>query len=393
MNSTIKPYLIIPNLIVQPTWGGDYIAKFKNLSHSVIDGKKIGQSYELYENTNLSTKTSSKKTPSFEIGNAETPQQTKVFEEIKPLNIKDLISINPAAVLGRKSIKVHGEKMGVLIKFTQAKGNSYQLHVKEDNVKWRTKPESWYYFEPGCVTLGVKPGISWDNYQADCHIINDLATFLSYGIKKGNIPVEEARNQLSQKITEINIAQYVNYLEIAKNQAIDLSPCGVHHSWEEDEEKYTQGNILYEVQKNTFDPVSTIRNFDKGKINSDGSIRPLQIGDYFKYVDRSKTANDPSTYLKKIEVVDSGKNYSIQQIFTNRNYQTQKIEYSDTLETPHTKTFDTFHHLFAKEGDFVLSANSVEIEVTKGHAVFIPANTGQYKLSTSNSTTILKTFV
>ena len=53
-NPLAKIYLIIPKLIEQPTWGGDYILNFKNWQNQdVFKGLKIGQSYELYSETKL----------------------------------------------------------------------------------------------------------------------------------------------------------------------------------------------------------------------------------------------------------------------------------------------------------------------------------------------------
>ena len=62
---------------------------------------------------------------------------------------------------------IRRQKIGLLIKFTQAKCNSYQLHIRKKlaNVKWRPKPESWFFFEPGIITLGLKSGEDIRNYE------------------------------------------------------------------------------------------------------------------------------------------------------------------------------------------------------------------------------------
>ena len=85
----IQSYIIIPNLIEQPTWGGFYLAKHKKLSNPVFKTKKIGQSYELYEFSNLSEKTSTKTNPSIELGNSKNPQKSQKIttkDKIFPIN-------------------------------------------------------------------------------------------------------------------------------------------------------------------------------------------------------------------------------------------------------------------------------------------------------------------
>ena len=60
MTDLKRPYLVIPKLIEQPTWGGQYIVTTKGwLHHSNWAELKIGQSYELFSGSNLSLLTSS----------------------------------------------------------------------------------------------------------------------------------------------------------------------------------------------------------------------------------------------------------------------------------------------------------------------------------------------
>ncbi|QQR52772.1 hypothetical protein IPG36_01470 [bacterium] len=58
-NELRRPYLVIPKLIKQPTWGGSYIVAAKGWSdHEGLGDLKIGQSYELFSGSNLSLLTS-----------------------------------------------------------------------------------------------------------------------------------------------------------------------------------------------------------------------------------------------------------------------------------------------------------------------------------------------
>ncbi|MFC1653451.1 hypothetical protein ACFL1M_01225 [Patescibacteria group bacterium] len=386
----IKPYIIIPNLIEQPTWGGEYITKYKQLKNEKLQNKKIGQSYELYEHSNFSKKTSTENTPTIEFGVPNNPRISKTFGDGFPINIQELIDEDPAKTLGERAIKIHGEKMGVLIKFTQAKGNSYQLHAKKKSKNWQPKPESWYYLEPGLITLGVKKNINWNDYQETCFKINNFAKELSSQIKSGLKKVDEARNDLKDFISKHNPEKYVNLIETKKEEAIDLSECGVHHSWEESG-KYPQGNIVYEVQKNVYDPVSTIRSFDKGKIKDDGSIRAIQLDDYFKHIDKSEEANDFKTHIVSPITIEKTNSFLVERLFINKNYILDKMVLSEEMSNNHTTTSKSFHHLFVKEGKIQINSDQNQLTLTKGFSAFIPASTGKYKIIPDEDTVILKT--
>lgn len=388
---TIKPYIIIPNLIIQPTWGGHYIAKHKNLRIKELKNQKIGQSYELYQFTNLSTKTSTKNSPSVEVGDPKKPEiTTKFSKEDKPFSINKLIKDDPIKTLGKKSVNLFGPQVKTLIKYTQAKGNSYQIHVKKKSGKWLPKPESWYYFEPGLVTLGIKKEASWSDYQSACLKINQVAKELSQQVKSKKTSLSSARKKLKDFVTQENPEQFINLVKIKANQAIDLSPCGIHHSWEEDKKIAPYGNIVYEVQENVYDPVSTIRSFDKGKIKDDGSIREIQIKEYFKHIDRSKRANDPKNHIIKTSYLKKTKDYSVQQIFKSKRYSMQQINFSKDYQD---QTKDTFHHLFVKKGQIDLKTSSSILTITAGFSAFIPANTNHYQLTTKATSEVLKTYI
>lgn len=389
----IKPYIIVPNLIKQPTWGGSYILEYKNITNPVLLSQKIGQSYEIYESSSLSQKVSTKNNPSIQLSDPNNPENTQDFyQDDLPFLIGDLIKISPQEVLGRKYVSVHGEKMSTLIKVNQGKGNSYQIHVSKPSGKWLPKPESWFFFENGLVTLGAKKGIDWEKYHQVCQKIDELAKSLGDQVKQDKIEFEDARSQLKTFIEDNNPEQFVNLLEIKKDQAIDLSKMGgIHHSWEEDDTICPRGNVIYEVQQNVYDSTSTIRSFDKGKIKNHGNTRDLQIDDYFKYVNHSPEANDPSNHIiHNMENVRSGNNYSVDQVFLSDKYAMQKINFKRSYQD---ETTESFHHLFAKDGDFTLIYEDTKLTITRGYSVFIPAITGHYRLeSTSDQNTVLKTY-
>ncbi|MDO8451343.1 MAG: hypothetical protein Q7S76_00555, partial [bacterium] len=148
-----RPYLILPVMIEQPTWGGEYIASFKGWSHvKAFQGKKIGQSYELYGKSTLLTGISDTTDKQF----VELASNPLTQPQTGQILLEEAVSQHADGFLGRGILEKFGT-MPLLIKFTQALGNSFQLHVPSGTAEpaWKPKPESWYYLENGVVTFGI----------------------------------------------------------------------------------------------------------------------------------------------------------------------------------------------------------------------------------------------
>src|SRR3989344_3426477 len=104
---TIRPYLIVPNLIIQPTRGGKYICEHKGITHETVVNENIGQAYELYEDSNLSLLNDTAGSKPFEVGQPENPPQVTKHDG-QSASINKLIAQDPEAVLGKKAIAKHG---------------------------------------------------------------------------------------------------------------------------------------------------------------------------------------------------------------------------------------------------------------------------------------------
>ncbi len=377
---TMRPYLVIPKLIEQPTWGGDYIIKTKRWENKTdFANLRIGQAYEIYNGSNLSLLTSSDD-PNF---SGEVTSSGSVNDRTTPLEsvaLIDLITQNPKQTLGAINQQRYGTFMHLLIKFTQAKGNSFQLHIKDGtkHPNWKPKPESWYFFEPGFVTLGVKPFTDWAQYQK---AVTDLeAQVLEIGKQVADKTLEytEAKNRISELKATYNPWQFVNSFYPEPEALIDLSACGIHHSWEEDAEKFPLGNVVYELQLDVLDNVSTIRNFDKGKMAADGSTRPLQIADYFEQIDRSQKANLPQTHIMQPQRIADTNDYSLERLLQTSYYTLEKLIFKATGNFG--KQISEFNHLFVKEGVVEVVAGNTMITVSTGHSAFIPAGAINYQI-------------
>lgn len=349
-----KPYLVIPFLIEQPTWGGSYICEKKGWQdRNEFADKKIGQSYELYDKTLLAATIFSTDDPLFGVAVQNTiPIST--FQEARPFP---------------------------LIKFTQAKGNSFQLHIKPSiiDARWKQKAESWYYLEDGKVTFGVQKGVDLNEYKKTCIEINEEMKRLSILITKNEMTLSSAQQQAMQFIHNKNPWQFVNVHEVKKGDIVDLSGGGIHHSWEEDTTHYPLGNIVYEVQQDVMDPTCTIRSFDQGKIKEDGTIREIHINDYFTFLDDDEKKNTLQTKKSTNGVLFDTSYYSLSLLSLNTN--------------TNMKSNTSFHHLFVQEGAItVTDTNENTVTVGRGHSCFIPQGL-EYTVQPHKNSEVLLTFL
>lgn len=396
-----KIFLIVPKLIEQSTWGGRYILQTKEwIDKKLFKDLKIGQSYELFSETKLRADINSSQDRLFtgELGYAMEPD--KIFyrgDKTKLIPIKRLIEKDPKDILGEKVLKKHGGKLKILIKFTQARGNSFQIHVREkdESQKWRFKPESWYYFEPGLLTLGVKKDIDWNKYKKCCLEINEKMKKLSKQIKTNKINLESVKQKVKQIVKKYNPWQYVNIVKTKKDELIDLSYGGLHHSWEEDAQRYPLGNILYELCLDVMDPISVLRCFDKGKVEKDGSLRRLNINDYFQYIDRSEKINNPEHHRIKPKILFKKDDVKIEALLRTKYYSLDKISLKSKYCGEHAKLNGSFHHLFVKTGRVNILYNQSRLSLTKGHSCFIPNSIKQYTINCKSKikSEVLKTYI
>ncbi len=365
-----KPYLIIPALIEQPTWGGEYILKIKDWQNrQELKDTKIGQSYELYGDSLLAELLTNSADPTF----SSTLKET--------ISLSSLIKKNPQEILGEKVFNTYG-KMPLLIKLNQARGNSFQLHIKPgtQHSRWKPKPESWYFLEDGYISCGIKKGIDIKTYKQVCVNIEEKMRELSKAVLSGQKSVSEARQEGQKYIEEQNPWQFINLYKTNKYDLIDLSQGGVHHSWEENPEM-PLGNIVYEVQLDVMDEFCTIRGFDQGKIKEDGSIREIHVHDYFEFMDTSEEMND----INNLKRVRTGNN-----LLHTPYYSLDIIEINKTQTESIT---DSFHHLYVQEGNAEIISENGSITITKGHSCFIPYAVKHYTIKPNDSATILKTYI
>jgi len=356
----------MPKLIEQPTWGGNYIVNLKKIAVPFLQNKKIGQSYELCGKSKLLINITDPRDPKFTIEFGET--EINLQKEIDYFILEEKLD----------------KPMQILIKLTQALGNSFQLHVKPENTneKWQSKAESWFYLQNGLVTLGIKPNCDLKKYQEVCLQIEKKMQELSQQVIAKKMLLDDAKNSALQYVKELNPWQFVNLVEVKKDALVDLSACGIHHSWEEDTQKYPDGNIVYEVQQDVSDDLSSIRLFDKGKFKDDGSIRPVYVTDYFANLDARPKNNLPENLIKKNN---------------NNNLVKNNFYCLDILQIAGKKIFanaNSFQHFYVKEGEVEIATALGKVTLPTGYSCFLPKDVGEYQIiSKTNIATLLKTYV
>jgi mannose-6-phosphate isomerase-like protein (cupin superfamily) len=396
----MKPtiYLVVPKLIEQPTWGGTYILKHKGWANKSLFNKLIiGQSYELFSGTNLRNDIDSSLDQTFtgQLGYAMEPDKILYKgDKTKLIPIDRLIKQDAIGFLGEKVLKRHGPTIKILIKFTQAKGNSYQIHVREkdQNDRWRFKAESWLYFEPGLLTMGIKKDTNWEQYYQACLTIDRFIDTACQKIKNNTLSYLQAKKNIQAMMDKTNLKQYVNFVNVRRNELIDNSLGGVHHSWEEDNQKYPLGNVLYELCTDVMDPISTLRSFDQGKITPNGDRRPLNIQDYFQYIDRNSPTNNPASHIVHGHIKINKPSVQVKSLLATPHYMLDVITLKNKYQIA---TEESYHHLFIKSGLVDILSSHNKLRLSKGHSCFIPSNIQNYQLVNvgQNKAEILKTFI
>lgn len=387
MPAPLHPYYVVPLLVEQPTWGGEYIAEFKGLTHPDLAGRKIGQSFELMAASRLVAELSQDLAFGIAYGAKVTNPEWHGAEQ--SVSLSELAEGQREAVYGSR---VTGD-FATLIKFTQALNNSYQVHIKPGTTlgHWQAKPESWYYFEAGLATLGLKAGADPAEYQRRSHDIDSFAQTLSAQVKSGQMTLETARQQLADFIAQDHPNRFVNTVEIKAGQVVDLSQGGIHHSWEK-AATLPLGNIVYEVQIDVLDENCTLRSFDQGNIKDDGSVRPLSIDEYFQALDTNPSANQIEQYLTQPQpdVLPEGEYL---ELFTTPHYRSYELRLQKSYQGEYTSTKGAFHHLFSRKGSGTVVTESGSYPIKKGVSLFIPAGVEKYQVVPEGNLEVVVTTV
>ncbi len=366
---THGPWRVQDELIEQPSWGGRYIIDLKGLSDDAQwQGKKVGQSYELSKKSKLIDPDSGQVTA-----------------------LSDLIAQDPKALLGQPVLDAFGPDLSLLIKLTQAKGNSFQVHLPEGETlgHWVPKPEAWFYLAPGLYTFGLKAGTDFTAFSRVLQSIDEEMHRLSQEAKAGRRTVEDARAQAQQRIQTLDPYAYVNMVEAQTDDVIDLTAGGIHHSWEQDDARFPDGNLVYEVQLDVPDDLCSMRGFDKGKFLDDGGVRPTHVTDYLATINQDPAHNDIARHGRRPQVMEDLGDAKTETLFHTPYFNLDRLTLAASASLGQSLA-GGFHHLFMHQGTAQIGGATLE----QGRSYVIPAMLGEYTLQTSDApAVILKTYL
>ncbi len=369
MAITRAPWQVQDELIEQPSWGGRYILDLKGLSEDPQwSGKKVGQSYEFAKASKLVDP---------HTGTAHA--------------LVDLIAQDKIGLLGQAVVDKYGADVSLLIKLTQAKGNSFQVHLPEGKHlgHWQPKPEAWFYLAPGLYTFGLKPGTSFEAYARVLHTIDDEMQRLSTEVKAGKRTVGNARQQVQERIQTLDPYAYVNRVEAQTDDLIDLTPGAIHHSWEQDDARFPNGNLVYEVQIDVPDNLCSMRGFDKGKFLDDGSVRPTHVADYLAALGQDAEHNDLSRHLRKPQTLEESSGCKTESLFRTPYFNLDRLTINPGGALEQSLQYG-FHHLFVHQGTAKIGERTLE----QGRSYVLPAGLDAYTVeATETPAVLLKTFL
>ena len=203
-----RPYLVIPRFIEQPTWGVHilfHINKFKTKNCALAKLAKVMSCMEVrfYPPLHPRLTLNSKATLLSIIRVVASPLSPVISNCRGPRRPKPV----PNA-----GIFFSPQTMPLLIKFTQALGNSFQIHVKKSQKqsRWKPKPESWYYLEDGVITYGIKKGAGMEEFKRVCLAIEEKMIALSTSLKIGALSYGRAKEKAESFIKSVNPWRFVN---------------------------------------------------------------------------------------------------------------------------------------------------------------------------------------
>src|SRR5690606_3670890 len=102
-------------------------------------------------------------------------------------------------------------------------------------------------------------------------------------------------------------------------------------------------------------------------------VREVHVADYFTYIDRSETANNPETHFTKGLVLKKAPTYRVKLIYKTPYYVLEEISLNSLISNQFTRTDNSFHHIFVREGNVTITTPERTITLTTGFSGFIPA--------------------
>ena len=313
-------------------WGGRRLETVVN--KSLPSGKAIGESWEVSDHPNGPGKV-----------------RTGALEG---KTIRELIDEYGADFIGSELMASSGTtRFPLLIKFLDISDEvSLQVHPDRQSAEEfneeSAKHEAWYVIaaEKGAfLVCGLEPDVDAEELKP---------------MLEPDMPIAQRREHLQRVL---------NYISVHKGDIINLPAGTVHYAG--------GGIVLAEIQQNSD---VTYRMFDWGRVNADGTKRPLYLQQAFASIRR-----DPKAGLVQMHKLSSYP-YDRYNVIDNDQFCVELIETSDfASEIQEQVSKKRFHILMVISGNGELEYLSSQgrrfyTPFSSGETIFLPAALGDYSI-------------
>jgi len=283
------------------------------------------------------------------------PQEMGIIENGPYLGqtFEEYIAKNKVQVLGTQLANC--EHFPLLVKIIDA-NDALSIQVHPDDAAAQQagnadsgKSEMWYVLSPpddGRLIIGLKPGVT--------------------------------REKLAEAYESGTVEDCLNYLPVSTGDIIDI-PAGLVHA-------LTPGIVVAEVQQNSD---ITYRLYDYSRLGLDGKPRQLHVEEALAVSDFEERIPKRAVPGLRIKKGENELTYTI----CNSNFAIIKYDiFSSLAEESNPAAFSIFTCV---EGNVVIEADNMAVEVSTGGSVFIPAGMGKYSIAPikDKSAVLLKSFV
>lgn len=194
-------------------------------------------------------------------------------------------------------------------------------------------------------------------YIVDC----EEGASLIYGFKE-----EISKEDFKKAIEENTLLDKVNVVPVKKGDVFFIEAGTLH--------AIGKGILIAEIQQNSN---TTYRVYDYGRIGADGNPRELHIEKALEVTDTKPITDTPDYAPISLNLSTN----TVQNIAFCDYFVVNKV---DCIDTHNFYVSDSFIHILVLEGEGVLKRNPDDdftMELKKGSSVFIPANSGYYKIT------------
>ncbi len=258
--------------------------------------------------------------------------------EFKGKTLQEVIDIKGREILGTNNAEIND--FPILIKIIDACDNlSVQVHPGDEYARTveneNGKTEAWFVLD--C--------------EEDAQLI--------YGVNR-----DMTRDEFAAKIEDGSLMEVMNCVKVKPGDVIFI-PSGMLHA-------IGAGILLAEVQQSSN---TTYRVFDYNRKDKFGNTRELHIKKATDVVNLKFSEADFSPMCEKLMFGESSKTKLCECEYFAMTSVDVNGEITDTADEK------SFVSLLVLDGSGTVSANGKDYSVKKGSSVFIPASTGEYKIS------------